>query len=154
MARIANTGQPARRAVQEIIPVHSRVIALELHIPVGIGNGDFCYTPQLGNHLWLFSVDAWMLCADKPAMFGGFFYFSYGTHKPVTGGEISLLWTPIVPLNCGIKPGFMWFACGDFHRRFTMSKLFTNDGLRFGVMIENGFNQDWMCTVAFEISEV
>ncbi|MBA7532759.1 hypothetical protein ES705_24989 [subsurface metagenome] len=90
---------------------------------------------------------------DPPAHVGGFFYLMYGSSQPTRREDISVRWTPIVPLHCGLKPGFRWFECGDFHRHFSMAKLFTLNELRFGVTIENGFPQSWETTVAFEIAE-
>lgn len=145
----------AQAELAKIVPAspQRRVIALELHAPAGPGNSDYCYTPQLGNRLWLYSVDLWVYCGEHPSVVGGFFYFMYGLGEPVSRSNISVGWTPIIPLSCGLKPGFRWFACDEFHRRFTMARLFTTDELRFGVTIENGFPKAWECTVAFEIAE-
>ena len=153
MARIAVPRTQARLQRLEPPALERRVIALELHVPAGVGNSDYCYTPQLGNRLWLYSLDVWAYCADPPALLGGFFYITFGTYEPSRREDISVRWTRIIPLHCSPKPGFRWFECGDFHRRFTMARLFTNDGLRFGVSIENVVAQAWECTVAFEISE-
>lgn len=131
----------------------SRVIALELHAPAGIGNEDFCFTPKLGNRLWLYTIDIWIFCTNPGPGIGGFFYFTYGTGEPKSGEDVAVRWTPIIPLRCGIKPGFMWSDCASFHRHFSMARLFTNDELRFGVVVENGGAQAWAATVAFEISE-
>lgn len=153
MARIAVPRGPVAIGPARSAPVQSRVIALELHVPAGVGNSDYCYTPQLGNRLWLYSVDVWGYCAQPGAIRGGFFYFTYGTYEPSREEDVAVDWTTIIPLRCGQKPGFRWFSCQEIVRRFTMAKLFTNDGLRFGVVIENFGAQDWECTVAFEISE-
>ncbi len=134
-------------------PVQSRVIALELHLPAGIGNNDFCYTPPLGNRLILYSVDVWAYCAVHGLAIGGFFYLMFGTGIPATALEITTSWNPIIPLSCGIEAGFNWFHCDAFHRHFSMAKLFTADELRFAVTIVNAYNQAWQATVAFEISE-
>ncbi len=134
-------------------PQQRRVIALELHLAAGPGNNDFCYTPPLGNRLWLYSIDVWAYCSVHGIAIGGFFYLMFGTSIPATQSDIADRWTRIIPLHCGAKPGFRWFHCDAFERRFTMAKLFTEDELRFGVVIENGYNQAWEATVAFEISE-
>lgn len=153
MAKIAvPVTQPGLQRI-EPAPMQRRVIALELHAPQGVGNTDFCYTPQLGNRLWLYGLDVWVYCSGPGAFIGGFFYLMYGTFEPRTQSDIATRWTRIIPLHCGSKPGFRWFECEAFHRHFSMARLFTADGLRFGVTIENGFNQDWECTVAFEIAE-
>lgn len=134
-------------------PVQSRVIALELHCPAGIGNSDWCSTPPLGNRLWLYGIDVWIYCTTPGPGIGGFFYLTYGTYEPSSGEDVAVRWTPIIPLYCGLKLGFLWYDCASFHRHFSMAKLFTNDGLRFGAVVENGGAQAWMTTVAFEISE-
>lgn len=154
MAKVIVPGGPfglERAAVQ---PPASRVIALELRLTADPLADDFCYTPTLGNRTWLHSIDVWAYCADLDVPFGGFFYIMFGSGVPVSAGNIAVNWSPIVPLSCGVKPGFGWFDVRAFHRRFTMAKLFTTDELRFGVTIENGYLQAWAATVAFEISEV
>lgn len=153
MSKIVNISQPVRSAVLTPVPVYSRVIALELHLPAGIGNADYCYTPKLGNRTWLLAIDLWAYCGWVGVHIGGFFYFTYGSGEPATRLDVSVGWAPIVPLYCGSKPGFKWMHCDEFHRRFTMARLFTNDELRFGVAMENGFNQAWEATVAFQIAE-
>ena len=142
-------------ALMKVVPAspQRRVIALELHAPAGMGNSDYCFTPQLGNRLWLYGVDFWVYCGEHPSVVGGFFYLMYGSGEPVRGEDISVRWTPIIPLSCGLKPGFRWFHCDEFHRHFSMVKLFTTNELRFGVTVENGFPKAWECTVAFEIAE-
>lgn len=129
------------------------MIALELHAPAGLGSDDFCYTPQLGNRLWLYSLDVWVYCGVHPSVVGGFFYFMYGTFEPQNANDVAVRWTPIIPLYCGLKQGFRWFHCDEFSIHFSMARLFEADGLRFGVVVENGFPQAWEATVAFEISE-
>lgn len=135
------------------LPPQSRVVALELHVPAGVGNNDFCYTPALGNRLWLLNIDIWVYCATAGAFIGGFFYLMFGTAEPQNASDISTRWNRIIELYCGAKPGFRWFHCDPFDRHFSMAKLFVADGLRFGVTLENGFNQAWEATIAFEISE-
>lgn len=153
MAKLIVPGGLNRLAAAPGPPPASRVIALELRLAAGVGITDWCFTPTLGNRTWLRSVDVWAYsCAHGIAM-GGFFYLMFGGGVPVAPGDIAVRWSPIIPLHCGVKPGFGWFECTNFHRRFTMCKLFKFDELRFGVTIENGFNQDFACTVAFEISE-
>ncbi len=153
MAKIAvPVTQPALQAIVPASP-QRRVIALELHAPGGVGMSDFCYTPQLGNRLWLYSIDVWAYCSQPGAIRGGFFWIMFGTGVPQNQLDIAVRWTPIVPLHCGQKPGFRWFSCQEIHRRFTMAKLFTTNELRFGVVVNNFVAQQWECTVAFEISE-
>lgn len=154
MARIANINQPVRSAVLTPVSVYSRVIALELRPPAGMGNTDYCFTPQLGNRLVLHSIDIWVYCGEHPSVVGGFFWLMYGSGLQPPGTFPYETWTHIIPLHCGAKAGFRWFACDEFHRHFQMRKLFTNNELRFGVAINNGFPKAWECTVAFEISEV
>lgn len=153
MPKLVNRPQTIRAGVKNPTSGYSRVIALELHAPAGIGAEDFCYTPQLGNRLWLYAIDVWAYCSQPGALYGGIFYITFGTGEPQSGGDIAVRWEKIVPLFCGDKPGFRWFTCGEMHRRFTMGKLFTNDELRFGVVIENFSNQSWETTIAFEIAE-
>jgi len=153
MARIAVPRGPTVLGPARPAPVQSRVIALELHAPAGVGSDDFCYTPKLGNRLWLYAIDVWAFCSAPGALYGGFFYLTFGTGEPRSGEEIAVQWTPIIPLYCGIKKGFRWFGCGEQSRRFTMAKLFTNDELRFGAVIENFGQQTWETTIAFEIAE-
>lgn len=153
MAKIAvPVTQPELMAIVPASP-QRRVIALELHAPAGVGNSDFCYTPQLGNRLWLYNIDIWAYCADPPALLGGFFWLMYGTGVPVSDDDVATKWNHIIPLYCSPKPAFRWFECGDFHRRFTMAKLFTTNELRFAVAINNLTVQQWECTVAFEVAE-
>ncbi len=141
--------------LMEIVPAspQRRVIALELHAPAGVGNSDFCYTPQLGNRLWLYSIDLWAYCGVHPSTVGGFFYLMFGTGIPGSGDEVATKWDFIVPLSCGLKKGFRWFDCDAFARHLSMARLFTANELRFAVAVENGFPQAWECTVAFEIAE-
>jgi len=153
MAKVIVPRGPLGLVRSEIVPVQSRAIALELHLAAGVGNDDFCYTPTLGNRLWLHKIDIWCYCANAGVLIGGFFYIMFGTSIPVAAGEVATRWNRIVPLSCGQKPGFRWFELEAFHRSFTMARLFSEHELRFGVTIENGFNQQWEATVAFEISE-
>lgn len=153
MAKLVVPGGPLGLRGDSPPPQQRRVIALELHLPAGVGLSDFCYTPPLGNRLWLFSIDLWTHCVGAPAKIGGFFYFMFGTGVPTSATEVSTRWNFIIPLHCGAKPGFRWFECDAFTRHFSMAKLFTADEMRFGVTIENGYNQVWEATVAFEISE-
>lgn len=153
MARLIVPGGLDRLAAANQPPPASRVIALELHLAAGLGNVDDCYTPTLGNRTWLRSIDVWAYECVHGVPIGGFFYLMFGSGIPVAPGEIAVRWNPIIPLYCGQKPGFRWFECASFHRRFEMCKLFKHDELRFGVTIEQGFNQDWEATVAFEFSE-
>jgi len=134
-------------------PSASRVIALELRLEDAPLVQAWCYTPTLGNHLVLRSIDVWAYCGILDVPFGGFFYIMFGSGIPIAAGEIATRWNPIVPLSCGVKPGFGWFDVRAFHRRFTMAKLFEHDELRFAVQISNGFPQAFAATVAFEISE-
>lgn len=153
MAKVIVPGGPLGMRGVLAPPQQSRVVAVELHLDGGVGNDDFCVTPPLGNRLWLYKIDMWAYCGTAGAFLGGFFYFMSGTTVPASSTEISTRWDNIIPLSCGQKPGFRWFECDAFHRSFTMAKLFTADGLRFGVVMENGFPQQWEATVAFEISE-
>jgi len=134
-------------------PSASRVIALELRLAAAAMATDFCYTPTLGNRTWLRSIDVWAYGAELDLVIGGFFYLMFGSGVPVAAGDVAVRWSPIIPLHCGVKPGFGWYECGPFHRRFTMCKLFEFDELRFGVTIENGYLRAWAATVAFEFSE-
>lgn len=144
--------QPAlQRVVPE--PVQRRVIALELHAPAGAGMADFCYTPQLGNRLWLYGIDLWVYCMTPPAQVGGFYYLMYGSGIPLGGDEVATRWNFIIPLSCGLKLGFRWLECDSFHRHFSMAKLFTTNELRLAVAVENGVAHAWEMTVAFEIAE-
>ncbi|GAH30331.1 unnamed protein product, partial [marine sediment metagenome] len=152
MAKVVTPRGPVALEAARPAPVQSRVIALELHAPAGPGNSDFCYTPQMGNRLWLYGIDVWVYCGEHPSVVGGFFYLMFGSGIPRSGDFMATQWSNIVPLHCGLKPGFRWFACDEFHRHFSMAKLFTTNELRFGVTIENGFPKAWECTVAFEIS--
>lgn len=153
MAHTANLNQPVRAKVLTPIPDYSRVIALELHLAGGVGNDDYCYTPQLGNRLWLRGIDIWCYCAVAGALIGGFFYLTYGTHSPTSFSNVAVGWNRIIDLHCGQKPGFRWFEREAFHRSFTMNKLFEADGLRFGVALESFADEQWEATVAFQISE-
>lgn len=153
MARIrVPVTQPALQRI-EPVPLQRRVIALELHAPDGVGASDFCYTEQLGNRLWLYSINIWVYCVSPGPGIGGFFWIMYGQGVPPDDLFVAEEWNHIIPLRCGLKPGFRWFDCESFHRCFTMAKLFEFDELRFGVAINNGYPQDWEMTVAFEISE-
>ncbi len=153
MAKLVSKNQRIRTGVTYPKSVYSRVVALELHLAAGMGNDDYCYTPQLGNSLILYSIDVWAYCAVHGIAIGGFFYLNFGTGIPPSGDYLATQWNNIIPLSCGLKPGFRWFHCDAFHRRFTMAKFFETNELRFGVAIENGYNQAWEATVAFEISE-
>lgn len=153
MARIAAGGQVLRHAAMNPVSSYSRVIALELRLAITHGATAFCYTPTLGNRTWLHSIDVWAYSHEIDLVIGGYFYLMFGGGIPVGAGDIAVRWSPIVPLHCGVKPGFAWFDVRGFHRRFTMCKLFEFDELRFGVTIENGYLRAWAATVAFEISE-
>lgn len=153
MVYLANKVQPVRVGVLFPRGVYSRIVALELHAPGGVGNSDFCFTPPLGNSLWLLGIDVWVYCGTAGQFIGGFFYLSYGASVPNTEAEIATTWDQIIPLHCGLKKGFRWFECEAFHRHFNMNRHFASDGLRFAVGVENGFPQAWEATVAFEISE-
>lgn len=134
-------------------PLSRRVIAIELRVPVGIGSDDWCYTPKLGNRLWLFSIDLWVYAVNPPAFVGGFFYLMYGTGRPTSANDIALRWNFICELSCGLKKAFRWYDEGSFSRHLDMARLFTDDELRFAIVAENGFLSPWECTVAFQISE-
>lgn len=153
MARVIVPGGPFGLERATVPVPERRVLALELRLTAAAMAVDYCFTPTLGNRLVLHSIDVWAFCADLDVTFGGFFYLMFGAGIPVAAGDIAVRWSPIVPLACGVKPGFGWFDVRAFHRRFTMAKLFTTDELRFGVTIENGYLQAWAATVAFEISE-
>lgn len=153
MARIrVPVKQPELQGIVSASP-QRRAIALELHAPAGVGEDDFCYTPQLGNRLWLYGVDVWAYCSSPGVLYGGFFYLMFGHSEPQNANEIATRWTPIIPVHCGTKLAFRWFTCGEMHRHFTMARLFTTDELRFGVVIENFGQQLWETTIAFQIAE-
>ncbi len=153
MAKLVVPGGPLGLARARTAPLERRAIALELRLTADPMAQDWCYTPTLGNRTVLHSIDVWAYGAELDLVIGGFFYIMFGGGVPVAAGDIAVNWSPIVPLSCGVKPGFGWFECGPFHRRFTMCKLFEFDELRFGVTIENGYLRAWAATVAFEISE-
>jgi len=137
-----------------ILPMkQSRIVALELSVLAGVGNTDYCYTPTLGNRTVLRGIDVWAYSGSPSAWIGGFFYLMFGTGVPVAAGDVAVRWVPIIPLHCGMKPGFAWMESETIQRHFTMDKLFVHDELRFGVVIDNGYDKAWNCTVAFEFSE-
>lgn len=152
--KVITQGRPGGVLVQAPPVLESRSLALELHLEGVVGADDFCYTPQLGNNLYLKSIDCWVYSSGVGKFVGGFFYFMQGTTIPDSQHEIANHWNVIVPLSCGLKPGFKWFGCECFHRRFTMNKHYRHDGLRFAAVVEQGFTQAWETTVAFEIMEV
>ena len=153
MAKVIVPGGPFGLERATVQPLGRRAIALELRLTNDPLVMAWCYTPTLGNRLVVYSIDVWAYCGDLDVPFGGFFFIMSGAGIPVAPGEIAVNWSPIVPLSCGVKPGFGWFDVRAFHRRFTMAKLFTTDELRFGVTISNGYPQAFAATVAFEISE-
>lgn len=153
MVYVAAGNQKLRAGATAPASAYSRVIVLELHCPAGIGNDDFCYTPQLGNTLVLYSIDIWVYASSVDVPIGGFFYFMFGNAEPVDVNDIINNWSHIIPVHCGGKPGFRWFDVRAFHRRFTMAKLFTTNELRFGAVVDQFGPQAWEMTVAFEISE-
>ncbi len=153
MSKAVNVSQQVRTAALRPDPAYSRQIALELHVPAGLGAEDFCFTPPLGNSLILYGIDLWMRCPDPPAFMGGFIYLMSGTGKPSTAGKMIMGWDHIVPLSCGVKPGIGLYYCSHTELHFTMKKRYMFDAIRFGAAAENGFNQDWDATLLFEISE-
>lgn len=153
MAKVVVPRGPVVSGIGRSAERQSRVIALELYPQAGVGGDDYCVTPPLGNNLWLYTIDVWVYCTTPGGGIGGFFYLMYGSGIPPSGGFIATRWNRIIPLSCGVKPGFFWIDCVSFHRHFEMAKLFTSDELRFGVVTENAGTQRWLATVAFEISE-
>lgn len=145
--------QPITTGVQFPKSVYSRVVNLELHIPAGIGNGDFAFTPALGNNIWLLRVDVWFLRNDTGGQIGGFVYIGAGSAVPAHGGVIAMRWDLIVPNYSGAKPG-LWWQGVDGHVGWDMRKLYTGEARRFGVSIENfSATLNWVALVSFVISE-
>lgn len=151
--QVVNKSQQVVTAGLKPDPAYSRQIALELHVPGAIGGEDYCFTPTLGNSLVLYGIDLWFRCGTRPGEFGGYIYLMFGSGEPQTAGEIATRWTSIIPLHCGIKPGFRILLCEQDAFHISMKKKFVADELRFGVTMENLTLLAWEATVLFEISE-
>lgn len=153
MVEVVNRNQQVKDGALRPDPAYSRLEALELHIPAGLGNQDYCYTPVLGNSLVLYGINIWIRCPTHPGTFGGYVYIASGASIPASAGVITKDWTMIVPLRCGERPGFKFILCEHKNYYLKMRKKYRYDEIRFGVVIENLKNIYWEATVLFEISE-
>lgn len=153
MVFVVNKSQQVRTAGLRPDPAYSRVEALELHIPSGAGNEDFCFTPTLGNSLILYGINMWIRCPTHPGVFGGNCYLMFGAGTPNTAAEMILNWRIIVPVHCGAKPGFRLVLCEHVEYYIRMKRKFIKDEIRFGAVFENLGQPAWEATILFEISE-
>lgn len=134
-------------------PAYSRVVQLEMIVPIGVGSSVFKITPPLGERLWLLSVKLVTMSHDVDVVIGGFIYITTGTSKEPTEKVVAEKWDLIIPSTGGMKPGFTYKGIRDTFT-WSMMRFYEGKPRRFGVVIENlsDLNQ-WWAWVSFEISE-
>lgn len=134
-------------------PAYSRVVQLELLVPIGVGNSVYRITPALGQKLWLLSVKLVTLSHDIDVMIGGFIYITTGTTRDPSEEVVATKWDLLLPSTGGMKPGLTYKGIRDSYT-WQMMRLFEGKPRRFGVVIENFSNlNQWWAWVSFEISE-
>lgn len=153
MVELLNTAQPIRTGIFYPRGVASRVLTLELIVPAGIGNGDWNYTPVLGNELWILSADLWICTINVVGAAGAFFQLSTGMGTTVVAGMVILDWDTLVP-HSGIKPYPACWWVYDLHLHFDMNRHFSGQSRRLGAWFGNlSATAEIRVLVSFQISE-
>lgn len=153
MAKIAVPVTQAGLQRIEPAPVYSRLIGVELQVPGGVGNDDYCVTPKLGNRLVLRGVHFHADCVVAGAFAGGFLGLMSGTGEPVSGAQMAADWDTIIDMYCGVKRWMRVVYCERLDLFWGMRRRYEFDEIRFGAWMGNFTAHDFTVTVVFEISE-
>lgn len=153
MPTIVNKSQHILAGVKYPASIYSRV-AGALAVVKAPAVTAFGYTSSLGVNVRLKKVRAWFL----PVWTGGGdwvdFWIRYGTGVPASYAALSN-WSDLLPINwLGSGPvGYRELGTGRVFE-WTMDRLFTADGIRFGIQLTTaGVITYEEMYVTFEISE-
>ena len=153
MSKIANKNQQIISGVTSPQSPYSRAFGLACKASGIVGTSDFAYSPTLGNSFVVKGLSISWCGALINQITGGTILVSFGTGIP-DAETVATRWENLVPFWAGTtKPSIQVLGqSGDIF--IPMNRLFRFDALRFGMVIETGFNQvNFWVNAWFEISE-
>lgn len=153
MVRIVNKAQQLTAGVVRPTSGYSRVFGLACKAAVGVGAGDFAYSPPMGRSVWLRFMSIWYGGSDSANNCAGTIYVSSGTGVP-TALIISTQWEIVVPFWAGTTKPAIMVQGREGYLSWPMSRPYTGESRRFGLRIENGSaSRPFWVNVWFEIAE-
>jgi len=152
MPVIQNTSQQVVSRAMNPEPAYSRIVSCVEFVPTGPG-AVYSFTPVLGQIVRLLEVRIWFAPHAVNMANQTLFRILTGTSQPNTAAEIRL-WESVLPL---VSPGFTdepWTAYdGRDSMCWSMNRLYTGQGRRFGFWAERGPVGTDEISASFEISE-
>ena len=151
MAKILSTNQQVTTGVQFPRGVYSRIVSCA-DTDIGVPGEGWAYTDPLADSTWLLAVDVWVM--SQPPTTNHLFTFGvhWMYHVPKSMLEMQQQ-ENLLPIRSR-RGTFLWDAQGpDKHFRWEMNRLFSGQGLRFGVVLTGAGAPIARIQASFEVSE-
>ncbi|MBA7636895.1 hypothetical protein ES703_44523 [subsurface metagenome] len=151
MAKIVTRGRGIVGGVMHPKADYSRVVNCGTQISSLVAVS-YTYTPRVAINTWLLGVDLWICITPGGAGPLTYFRVLSGVHRAGSFSEIED-WDNILPVF-DKDIALDWRVYDDhWHGHWTMKRLFTGEGRRFGLRIHSENAGEGYAFASFEVSE-
>lgn len=152
MVELVNREQRITTGILYPEATYSRVIGFYTGVlPAAADEGWEC-TGVVGERVWLLEAQLKLWSHDIGVQCRGYWLLLTGTALPSSTVELYGSWDRIIPCSSRIKPYFQWDGV-EAQFTWSMRRLYTGSGRRFGLWIANLSNTRWWAQATFKISE-